>query len=99
MIWKPQKKTINLIKNNLDLKKSFKAFRSSSSAFVSNKKVRDFILNKFNNKCNNCGSKELLEIDHIKSVYNCFYSKDYFYCNSLENLQVLCKKCNTSKKP
>lgn len=99
MIWKPQKVTLNRIKNNLDLKKSFKAFRSSSSAFVSNKKVREFILNKFENKCINCGSKELLEIDHIKSVFSCFYSKDYFYCNSLENLQVLCKKCNTSKKP
>lgn len=99
MIWKPQKLTLNRIKNNSDLKKSFKAFRSSSSAFVSNKKVREYILNKFEYKCVDCNSKDLLEIDHIKSVFSCFYSKDYFYCNSLENLQVLCKKCNTSKNP
>lgn len=99
MIWKPQNMTLIKINNSFDLKNGFKFFRSSSSAYISNKKVREHVFKKFDYKCVKCNSTENLEIDHIKSVLSCFKSRDIFNCNSIDNLQSLCKKCNTSKKP
>ncbi len=99
MIWNPQRLTLLEITDNLDPKESFKYFRNSSSAFIKNKKVRNFILKRDKNKCVICNSTDFLEIDHIKSVFSCFNSGEIFFCNSIDNLQCLCKKCNTSKKP
>ena len=98
LIWNPQKLTLIKIKSS-NHKKAFKVFRSSSSAYISRADIRILVLNKNNNKCSFCGSKEKLEIDHINSVYSSFIKNDFHKCNSIENLQVLCKKCNTSKKP
>jgi hypothetical protein len=32
-------------------------------------------------------------------VYSCFKLRKFSFCNSIHNLQILCKKCNTSKLP
>jgi len=53
-------------------------------------KIRKEILNKYKNKCVNCGSGENLEIDHIKPL-----SKGG--TNDFDNLQILCKECNVKK--
>lgn len=56
-------------------------------------KYRHFILQKFHYRCSDCGASKdetTLHIDHIKP-----FSKGG--SNELDNLQVLCKKCNLSK--
>lgn len=97
--WNPQKYTMNRIINGMDKKISLKLFRSSSSGFIKNPKVRNIILEKCDNKCVLCGSINNLQIDHIKSVYSCFINNLIDFCNTEENLQILCIKCNTSKLP
>lgn len=91
-------KLILFIEDSTNRKLSFKKFRQFSSNFIKNKNIRQTLFNteKF---CALCFSSEKLEIDHIISVKKCFDNKDYLLCNSIKNLQVLCKKCNTSKLP
>ena len=81
----------------LDKKIAFKKFRSSSSGFISNKLLRYILFTKYNNKCALCNSTEKLEIDHIESVLSCFNNEKFKFCNTEDNLQVLCGKCNSSK--
>jgi hypothetical protein len=54
------------------------------------KKIRNDVLKKYKFQCLKCGSKERLEIDHIKPVSK--GGNDEF-----RNLQVLCKTCNLKK--
>ena len=98
MKWNPQKQTLRVIES-IDRKIAFKRFRSSSSAFISNKKVRDYVIDKHGKICYVCNTYLASQIDHVKSVYQCFKTQDYFYCNSIENLKPICSKCNQSKKP
>ncbi len=56
------------------------------------KKQRLEIMQKYGGKCALCGSTENLQIDHIIPVI-------YNGTNDADNLQVLCKACNTSKGP
>lgn len=98
-IWSPLKTTLRKIGSTLNEKQAFKSFRNSSSGFVKNEIVRKSILEKCGNKCVNCNSVLNLEIDHKKSVYYCFKNGLLSFCNTYENLQILCKKCNTSKQP
>jgi len=51
------------------------------------KVLRDKILKRDNYKCNFCGSKENLEIDHIVPVFQGGTNKE-------SNLRVLCQSCN-----
>jgi 5-methylcytosine-specific restriction endonuclease McrA len=90
--WKPNR--IN--KMYFDI---YKRFRKSCSGFIAKKEVREIILKKYNYKCAYCGSKDFLQIDHIKSVKFCFDNNMHSYVNKEENLQVLCRKCNASKLP
>ena len=95
--WKPTRKTYFRLFDMLDESNKFKFFRQSSSAYVKRKEVREYVLKKHNYKCAFCGSSEKLHIDHILSVKKCFDAKDYFMCNTIENLQVLCQTCNILK--
>jgi hypothetical protein len=52
--------------------------------------ARNRILDKYNHKCNNCGSTERLEIDHIIPISKGGREDEI-------NMQVLCKKCNLTK--
>lgn len=98
-LWKPTKKILFAINDMIDRNKAYKMFRSSCSAFIKKEEIRSIIFKKSNNKCCLCQSRKSLQIDHIMSVYKCFNNALYNYCNTYENLQVLCKKCNTSKTP
>jgi len=98
-LWNPNRRFVLLLDDYIDKKEAFKKFRSSSSGFISNKTLRDVLLVKFNNKCVLCNSAEQLQIDHIESVLSCFNREKFNFCNTEDNLQVLCKKCNTSKTP
>jgi len=79
-------------------KKNYKALRYSSSSFIKKPKVREFIFNKNKHRCVECGSTDNLQVDHIISVYQAFREKSLIpKLNCFENLQVLCKRCNSSK--
>ncbi len=54
------------------------------------KKMKDFVLKKYQHTCNFCGSKDRLHIDHIHPV-------DKGGLTEIKNLQVLCAKCNIRK--
>ena len=97
--WNPQKTTLNKINGGLNRKLSFKLFRSSSSGFIKKADVRNKIMIECNNICVYCGSEKNLQVDHIVSVKSCFDKNLIFFCNTKANLQILCKKCNTSKNP
>lgn len=98
MKWNPQKQTIRAIES-LNRIKAFKAFRSSSSAYISRNDIRNLILKQNKSICYVCNIKIANQIDHVKSVYKCFNENDFEYCNSLENLMPICSSCNQSKKP
>lgn len=85
---------VELIKM-LESKLTMKAFAQEQRAMMT-KKLREFIKNRDNFTCCNCGNSThaeanlLLEIDHIIPI-----SKGG--CTAEENLQTLCWKCNRSK--
>lgn len=64
--------------------------RIAANLHISDKAVRNRILDRDGHKCRKCGSTESLAIDHIVAVRNGGGDED-------ANLQVLCKSCNSSK--
>jgi len=98
--WKPTKRVINIIEESINGRDKYKALRSSSSNFVSKKEVRSYIFERDNFKCVECGSTEMLTIDHINSVWSAFMGLSSIKkLNIKQNLQVLCLKCNSGKLP
>lgn len=97
--WEPSKKSIEKFRPSLNPKSAFKAFRQSCSSFIKKDDVREFIMDRDLRKCKICESTLNLQIDHIVSVYHCFRNELLYFCNTVDNLQVLCSKCNASKKP
>jgi len=67
-------------------------WRKRASSYWEAEFRRTKILDKYNHKCNYCGSTKELELDHIKSVS--LYPKLAF---DEDNMQILCKKCHKSK--
>lgn len=53
-------------------------------------KLRKFLMEKYNNSCVYCGSKEKLEVEHI-------LSKSKGGTDSIKNLTLSCRKCNELK--
>lgn len=95
--WKPSYLLSIHLFDSIDKNESFKKFRSASSSYISNKYVRRYIYSKYNSKCFICSSIDDLQIDHKVSVKNCFVSNRILFCNSISNLQLLCKKCHFKK--
>ena len=58
--------------------------------YTLSKKIRNKVLKKYNFICQKCGTSKNLTIDHIKPFIE--GGKDNF-----NNLQILCKSCNSSK--
>lgn len=95
--WKPQRYNSKYFTDR-EYKVRMKSLRNSSSAFISNKKVRHYIFERDGNKCRICGSTENLQVDHIIAV--CQVADKTFsisILNSEQNLQCLCKMCNLKK--
>lgn len=83
-----------------DQKIRLKVFRSLASNFTSKPEVRKYIFTRDGNKCVICGSVENLQIDHKISAYQ--FSINFLPIGDLNsecNLQTLCRKCNSSKRP
>lgn len=70
--------------------KSYDARRARANSHLQSKAVRKRIFKLRGSFCSRCNSESNLSIDHIVSVYNGGGNED-------ENLQVLCRKCNSSK--
>jgi 5-methylcytosine-specific restriction endonuclease McrA len=64
---------------------------------------REYILESLGNKCNQCGSLENLEIDHINPlIKKISFSKNWntkidLINNELKGCQILCKSCHDKK--
>lgn len=97
-LWKPQWITERRFHSN-DFKVRLKAIRNSSSGFIKKAEVRRIIFERDNFRCLQCGSTEDLQVDHIVSVYQA--AKGIIpieNLNTRENLQTLCKQCNSGKR-
>jgi len=68
----------------------YKTRRRKACAYTGNKERRIRIFERDGEVCVHCGSTKNLTLDHIISVRNSGQ-------NTLENLQVLCKSCNSKK--
>jgi hypothetical protein len=64
--------------------------RREAQKFIGHKDVRNYIFEKYGKICLCCGSTKRLSLDHIVPVH--LNGK-----NTLENIQPLCKSCNSSK--
>jgi hypothetical protein len=64
--------------------------RIDACKFTSLKEVKDFIYLKYGKKCLCCGSEKNISLDHIIPIKK--GGK-----NTLDNLQPLCKSCNSKK--
>lgn len=69
---------------------SYQRRRYVASATISRKSVREEVFDKHGNYCLKCGNAYDLAIDHIISVKN-------GGSNEIDNLQPLCKSCNSGK--
>mgnify|MGYP006099881477 CR=1 FL=1 len=56
------------------------------------KSIKNIVFDKYPKKCMRCGATSSIEVDHINSVYR---NPDLRL--SEDNLQVLCRGCNTNK--
>lgn len=96
--WNPQRITEN--KFSFGFKIRYKYLRNSSSGFIKKKTVKDIIMKACNYCCAVCGNTNDLQIDHIISVYQvAIKAHPIEKLNTKENLQALCKPCNSRKNP
>ena len=91
------KKSISLMKeylticeNEIKYKKSYQYKREQACLYTSGPAIRKKVFKRDGRKCVKCGTSKNLTLDHIIPV-----SKNGK--NKLENMQVLCRSCNSSK--
>lgn len=65
--------------------------RLDACKFISLKSTRNYIFEKYGKKCLCCGSEGGIHLDHVIPVI-----KNGIY-DDLDNLQPLCKRCNSLK--
>lgn len=98
LIYLPSYKGISRAKNKGE--RQYKAYlRSCGSNFIARREVREFVLTRDNNKCDYCGKIAELQIDHIVSIYRGWKENiPLNLINHLDNLQTLCRSCNSRKE-
>lgn len=77
-------------RKNDEWRESYEFRRQQACAFTSNQTTRKKIFKRDGRNCKHCGSDKFPTIDHIVSVRD-------GGGNGLENLQVLCRSCNSKK--
>lgn len=75
------------------------ALRSSSASYIAKPEVRRFVFNRDSHTCVYCGATENLTVDHVTSIYSCAFENalPVEMVNHVDNLQTLCKSCNSRK--
>jgi 5-methylcytosine-specific restriction endonuclease McrA len=98
-IYEPMERNFGRAKSKGE--KHFKRYlRGCGDNYIKRPEVREFVFSKDGYKCVDCGEKEHLQVDHIISVYRVFKDGvDIKEVNKLDNLQTLCRSCNSRKKP
>jgi hypothetical protein len=64
--------------------------RRDACKFTALKEVQDYVYSKYGRKCIKCGATERISLDHVIPIVKGGEDK-------VENLQPLCKSCNSSK--
>lgn len=77
-------------KLRLENERSYENRRRLANQAIASKEIRSIVFERDFHACRNCGAQEHLAIDHIISVKN-------GGSNEVENLQTLCRSCNSSK--
>jgi hypothetical protein len=78
----------------------YNALKYSSAYYVTKPEVRNFVFERNNHTCVLCGTKENLSVDHIVSIYACSVGEiPLDKLNHIDNLQTLCRSCNSAKTP
>lgn len=97
--WSPQRGTASHFGSS-EKRVKYRSLRNSSSAFIKREDVRNAVFTKDGNACVSCGSISNLQVDHIVSVYRCAKNEiEITFLNRQENLQTLCRSCNSKKLP
>ena len=77
-----------------------KRARRKADSHISKPEVRKAILDRDGHKCRSCGAGDNLQIDHIVSARQAALGAITLdELNEPSNLQVLCRRCNSSKAP
>lgn len=84
------KLSVDLAKQYFEYKETYKSKRKEAQSYIQNKNNRKRIFNKHWAICKFCWSTENLSIDHIIPVSKWWLNED-------DNLQILCKSCNSKK--
>ena len=84
------KKYLMVCKDEIKYRKSYQYKREQACLYTSDPTIRKKVFKRDGRKCVNCGTSKKLTLDHIIPV-----SKNGK--NKLENMQVLCRSCNSSK--
>lgn len=83
-----------------EISKKIIKLRSKSRYRLIKMNAKTKLLERDNNKCQICGSKNDLQIDHIKSLYFFIYNNlDTSMLDNFDNLRILCKRCNAKRNP
>jgi predicted restriction endonuclease len=81
---------ISTSKRQEEYQNTYEKKRLDASVFTSKQHVRKAVFDKHGKKCKHCGLEENLTLDHIIPI--CSGGE-----NTVDNLQPLCKKCNSKK--
>lgn len=84
------KKTKKEIKKEEERRESYKYKRKEACLYTNDSKIRKSIFERDGRICQKCGSTKNLTLDHVSPIRNGVENK-------LNNLQVLCKSCNSKK--
>ena len=97
-MWRPYRPTTIKIRSG-DFRTRYKALRDSSSSFTHRSDVKRIVYEKYSGRCYLCGAVNDLQIDHIVSVYR--YALEQIEpvsgLNKLDNLALICRRCNSGK--
>lgn len=82
--------TIQWMLREAERRESYAFRREEANLHIANPSVRKRIFKRDGHRCLHCGKTERLSVDHVVAVYNGGGNED-------ENLQTLCRSCNSSK--
>ena len=86
--------------DNIDEVDRYKAIRSIANGFIAKPDIRELIFKRDNYQCLICNSDKNLTIDHVISVLACYHDHiSIEKLNHQDNLDTLCKSCNSAKLP